>query len=276
MKLLKRFPIILFLSLLLLLFLSLSIGYFIKNKERNETENTELLPIEGIDYDSILDKEGRYYYEDENTYSLFGIDVSTFQGEIDWKKVKEDGVDFAFIRIGRRGATTGLLYPDDRFEENYQGSKNNGLLTGIYFFSQATSVKEAVEEADWVIKQLKDKEIQLPVVYDLEDVYLEDETARTENITREEATSYAIAFCNEIARHGYQPMIYTYLYWAENLYNMENLSEYPIWFAQYHQEKPQLEYPISIWQYSNEGKIDGITEDVDLNILFIQKHDQSE
>ena len=263
--------ILLGIFLILAIILSMAIG---KYRQSQETEGNEIiLPIDepGIDFEKIDRTDNRFSYEDDRYTSLFGIDVSTYQNEIDWKKVKEDGVEFVFIRIGRRGATTGLLYEDDLFETNYAGAKENGLKVGVYFFSQAISEQEAREEADWVRKHLSGKQIDLPVIYDCEEVYLEDETARMEGLAKEQITANARAFAERIARHRYETIIYTNAYWAQEVYDMEELSDIPVWLAQYDVDIPVFEHPFVIWQYTDSGTIDGIEGTVDLNIMFLPK-----
>ena len=263
--------ILLGIFLILAIILSMAIG---KYRQSQETEGNEIiLPIDepGIGFEKIDRTDNRFSYEDDRYTSLFGIDVSTYQNEIDWKKVKEDGVEFVFIRIGRRGATTGLLYEDDLFETNYAGAKENGLKVGVYFFSQAISEQEAREEADWVRKHLSGKQIDLPVVYACEEVYLEDETARMEGLDKEQITANARAFAERIARHRYETIIYTNAYWAQEVYDMEELSDIPVWLAQYDVDIPVFEHPFVIWQYTDSGTIDGIEGTVDLNIMFLPK-----
>ena len=263
--------ILLIIPVILMIVLVMGLITILKKCTGNTIGEPEIIENIQIDYTKLQKIDDRYIYEDEHYSSCFGIDVSTFQGDIDWKKVKEDGVEFVFIRIGRRGATTGLIYEDDEFEKNYKGAKENGIKIGVYFFSQAITEKEAKEEAQWVVKQLKGKEIDLPVVYDLEEVYLEDETPRTDSITGETATKNALAFLETIEKNHHTGMLYTSLYWSEYYYDMEQLSSYPIWYAQYGSDVPELDIPISIGQYSNQGSIDGISEKTDLNIRFIRK-----
>ena len=262
--------------LFLVFTLMIIVGRLLKKPE----EEIPAEPVEekepGIDYSKIEVISGKYYYEDERFSSSFGIDVSEFQDKIDWKKVKEDDVEFAYIRIGRRGATTGLLYEDERFEENYKGARDNGIRLGVYFFSQAVDEKEALEEAAWVIEHLKGKEVDLPIVYDCEEVFLEDEKPRLEGLDRKQLTDNTIAFVEEMKKNGYDVMIYTYQYWADTYYEMDRISAYPIWFAQYDTDSPSFEWPFMIWQYSNKGTISGIKGETDLNIMFIQKSGQSE
>ena len=245
-----------------------------QKEEPVEEETIEVSPV--IDYEKIRSISGKYSYDDENFHGSFGIDVSEFQDDINWEKVSKDSVEFVYIRIGRRGATTGLLYDDPKFETNYKGARDNGIPVGIYFFSQAVNEEEAIEEAKWVMERIKDRQLDLPIVYDLEEVILEDEKSRLEGIDKKQLTDNALAFMNELKNNGYDTMFYTYQYWAENFYEMDRLSEIPLWFAQYDVKAPVCEYPISIWQYSNKGTINGISQPVDLNIMFTRKNDLSE
>ena len=236
------------------------------------TEETE----PEIDYTKIESVSGKYTYDDEYFHGSFGIDVSEFQDDIDWEKVKNDGVEFVFIRIGRRGATSGMLYDDPKFEANYSGARQYGIPVGVYFFSQAVSEAEALEEAKWVLEKLKGKQLDLPVVYDCEEVFFEDEKSRLEDVDRKQLTDNALAFLNEISQNGYDTMIYIYQYWADERVEMDRLTDYPIWYAQYDVKQPLSDHPFVIWQYSNKGTVNGIREPVDMNIMFTQKSDQPE
>jgi GH25 family lysozyme M1 (1,4-beta-N-acetylmuramidase) len=270
----KNLRLELIILVLFLIFASLIVlGRREKKVPEDIVEEETVDSIKEIDYTKIDVISGKYYYEDEHFSSSFGIDVSEFQDDIDWKKVKNDSVEFAYLRIGRRGATTGLLYEDDKFEQNYKGAKENGLKIGVYFFSQAINEKEAVEEAEWVIEHLKGKQLDLPVVYDCEEVLIEDEKLRLEGLEAKQLTDNALAFIKRIEKEGHECMIYTYLYWAENYFEMDRLTDYPFWFAQYDTDEPKLEYPIAIWQYSKNGTINGISEPTDLNIMFIAKEE---
>ena len=266
-------PQILFgIFLILGLILFLAAGKYAKNGIPEETAQDQPEVTYPIAYEMIDRTSDHYSYEDAHYSSLFGIDVSTFQDEIDWKKVREDGVEFVIIRIGRRGATTGILYEDDLFETNYAGAKENGLKVGVYFFSQAVSEKEAREEADWVKDHLKGKQIDFPIVYDCEEVVL-DETPRMNELTAEEITANALSFAKRLSGHGYETILYTNSYWAKEIYDMEKLSALPLWLAQYDVDVPVFDYPFFMWQYSNTGEIAGIEGFVDLNIMFLPKED---
>ena len=272
-----------YIPIVLIVFVSFSIGLLLYIKKTIDSTNiVQYVPIEKEilpfhDYDENCFWYNRFLkYEDTTYSSLVGIDVSEFQDTIDWKKVKEDGIDFAFLRLGRRGASTGLLYLDQEFENNYKGVKENSIPVGVYFFSQAINDKEIDEEVAFVLEHLKGKELNLPVVFDLEEVFLEDETPRANFMSKEEKTARALRFCTKIEESGYRAMIYTGLYWARDSYDMEQLDRFPIWFAQYGADYPGLEYPFEIWQYSESGTVNGISQPVDMNIMFIRKSGQPE
>lgn len=251
------------------------IGSLFSKKEEKIEEETVVEKIElntdaQIDYTKINSISNKYSYEDNNYTSMFGIDVSEFNGNIDWQKVKDDNVQFVYIRIGRRGASTGLLYDDDMFDVNYEGAKAVGLKIGVYFFSQAYDIKEAIDEARWVLNKIADKQLELPIVLDCEEVYLENEEPRISNLNRTQHTNNALAFLNEIQTNGYQAMLYTYPYWANNYYEIDRFKDFPIWLA-YYDENPDVEFGFTMWQYSNTGTINGIKGDTDLDIMFIPK-----
>ena len=213
---------------------------------------------------SLLDREdGRMVYGDS---SMVGIDVAKFQGEIDWAKVAADGIDYAMIRLGFRGYGTGAIVTDPYYEANIDGALENGLDVGVYFFSQATTEAEAVEEAEYVLTQLGDRTITMPVVFDMEMV-TEDPNARANGLTPEERTAITRAFCERIAEAGLQPMIYGNPTWLLSKIKLEQLQDYPVWLAQYYRE-PFYPYPFQMWQYSTTGQVDGISGNVDLNVCF--------
>lgn len=211
--------------------------------------------------DTVVTYEG-----DENYTIRKGVDVSKWQGYVDWEKVKADGYDFAFMRLGYRGYEEGLLHVDTTFHQNMQNAGEAGLDLGVYFFSQALTEEEAIEEANFVLEALQDYQLQLPIVYDPEFVY--EENSRTKDLTGEQITKNSIAFCETIRAAGYNPMIYSNMYWEAELFDMSQLQDYPFWYADY-TEKPQTPYDFSFWQYSDTGKVDGIEGNADLNIQFI-------
>lgn len=206
------------------------------------------------------------YVDGEETVSHKGIDVSRFQGEINWKKVKEDGVEYAFLRLGIRGYASGEIVADEMFEKNAAEALKQNIHVGAYFFTQATTLEEAIEEADFVIENLTPYRIDYPVVIDVEDV--EASGARTKELTAEERTKLVIAFCERIKEAGYTPMIYGNLKTFMLMLDITQLEAYEKWYAYYSTEEFYYPYDFSIWQYSDKGSVAGIKEAVDLNISF--------
>lgn len=236
--------------------------YVFKDIDRSLKANKLL--VENI----VADEEGKEitYVEGEEVVSCKGIDVSKFQEKIDWSEVKESGVEFAFLRLGIRGYTTGEIVLDETFEYNVEKALEQELDVGVYFFSQAVSQEEALEEADFVIKELEPYPIGYPVVIDIEDV--ESENARTKDLTAAERTKYVITFCERIKEAGYTPMIYGNLKTFMLMLEAEQLEDYEKWFAYYSTDDFYYPYEVSIWQYSDSGKVGGIEKKVDLNISF--------
>lgn len=149
-------------------------------------------------WENLKQENGFLQYEDETYITKLGVDVSTYQGEIDWQKVKEQGIEFAIIRIGFRGyGESGNLVLDERYLENVEAANKAGIKIGVYFFSQAISEEEAKEEARFVLENIKGQPIEYPICYDLEKIKYDD-TARANNLNKEQRTKNAIAFCKEI------------------------------------------------------------------------------
>lgn len=213
----------------------------------------------------VLDNERMVYNDPSYSFST-GIDVSEHNGDIDWNKVKADGIDFVFLRIGYRGyGDEGTLQEDANFETNYKNAKKAGLKIGVYFFSQAVNETEAEEEADFVLKELNGKSLDLPIAYDVESI--SDDTARTDNVTGDQFTSNIQAFSLKIADAGYTPLLYVNLHWELFTLDMSRLENLPIWYSAY-ETTPSTSYRFDYWQYSNTGTVDGIEGDVDMNIAL--------
>ena len=229
----------------------------ISDKLKKHDYKTENLMISG---DEIV------YTENGQAISYKGIDVSKYNGAIDWSQVAADGVEFAFIRVGIRGyGAEGRLVEDEGFEENVESALSHGIKVGVYFFSQATTVEEAVEEAEFVKQIIAPYKIECPVVFDVEKIA--DSEARMNKISVEERTQMAKTFCDEIEKAGYKSMIYYNMEMAALMLDLEQLEEYDKWFAYYNQDI-YFPYDFKIWQYSDKGKVAGIETDVDLNIAF--------
>jgi len=212
---------------------------------------------------TIDEETGEISYSDGNTVSMKGIDVSSHQKEIDWKKVKEDGVEFAIIRVGYRGSTEGALKIDEYFEDNIKGAINNGIKVGVYFYTQAMSTAEAIEEAEFVIDAIKDYKIEMPVAYDIEST----EGGRANELTQDEYNEYAIAFLEKVREAGYTPMVYGNLNSLFRMMDIKTVTNYDTWFA-YYSSPVYYPYEFAIWQYSAKGSVSGIKGDVDINICL--------
>ena len=207
------------------------------------------------------------YIGDERYSYRNGIDVSHHQGVIDWEKVKSAGYEFAFLRIGYRGyGELGKICLDRCFFDNIKNAQAVGIDVGVYFFSQAINEEEAREEAEFVLKNLEGYELQLPVVYDPESIL--DAPARTDDVTGEQFTRNTIVFCEMVKNAGYEPMIYSNMLWESYQFDLENLANYSIWYADY-EPLPQTPYNFVVWQYTNTARIDGVNGDVDLDIQLI-------
>ncbi len=209
--------------------------------------------------------EGNYLVYDGPETARRGIDVSAHQQEIDWAAVAADGVEFAMLRVGYRGYTEGTTYLDERFYDNVAGCRDNGIAVGVYFFSQAISVEEALEEADITLRAIEGLDITYPVVYDWENVHQSD--ARTANLDDETLTDCAAAFCQAVEDAGYTAAVYFNQAYGYGHFNLLELQDYVFWLAQY-ADAPDFYYDYQIWQYTNAGQVAGIEGDVDLNLSF--------
>lgn len=236
----------------------------------NQTENsggsiedTQYLPeANPIGLGDFATKNGFLYCL--TTPSRLGIDVSVWQGQIDWKKVKAAGVDFAMIRVGYRGSEQGVLKEDTYAQTNYAGATAAGIKVGAYFFSQAITVEEAVEEAKYLLNLIKDWKVDMPIVFDWEFV---GGGSRTDGITARTLTNCSKAFCDTVSAAGYKSMIYFNTDQSFNSLYLRELTDYKFWLAQY---DTVLNYPykIDMWQYTETGSVPGIKGNVDINLYF--------
>lgn len=218
------------------------------------------------------------------------IDISYHQGKIDWAAVKASGIDYAIIRVGYRGYETGKLGKDVRFDENMRGAIENGVKVGVYFFSQAITEQEALEEASVTLEYIKNYKISLPVVIDWETTG--GYRTFTAGLSRNKLTSILSTFCDTVKRYGYEPMVYmcksdfqsrvnaqelaskykTWMAWYFTKYDTDN---YPSNIFKYGDELPDMPFQYNMWQYSSKGSVNGIKERVDMNVLILpeEKHD---
>lgn len=215
----------------------------------------------------------RYYFDAQGAQvSLSGIDVSTWQnGEIDWNKVKADGIDYVMIRVGFRGNSTGQLVLDNRFEQHYAGAKAAGLKIGVYFFSQSVNEQEAIDEALFTLEVLKDHPIDFPVAYDIE-----NNANRTAGLSKQMYTNMCKAFCDTISAAGYTPQLYTYVNYTKQYLYMDQLTGYQMWIAHTGVAANAItsySYPFVAWQYSATGTVngmlnkDGTSASIDMNVM---------
>ena len=196
---------------------------------------------------------------------LLGVDVSSWQYDIAWPLVKAAGIDFAMIRLAWRGTTEGGMDEDSYARINYQGAKDAGLKVGGYFFSQAVTPEEAVEEAEFILKMAEDMEFDMPIVFDWEQT-----GGRTAKMDPRTLTDCAKAFCQTIQDGGLEAMVYFNVYFACNEIYLEELTDYQFWLAMYN-SKMDFPYRIDMWQHTDHGSVPGIEGDVDLNIYFLSE-----
>ena len=246
-----------------------------------ESETTEYI------YTGWQEIDGNTYYYDPNTHqpvtgqqviqgnvytfgadgvlnrTARGVDVSKFQGTIDWNAVKADGIDFAIIRCGYRGYGSGKLVEDSTFRQNIQGATAAGLKVGVYFYSQAINEEEAVEEASMVLSLVGGYSLPMGVYYDTEQVGTD--VGRADGISAAQRTACAVAFCETIRNAGYTAGVYSYASWFYNALNFANISKYRIWIAQY-RDTLSFSYRYNIWQYTSKGSVKGVSKPVDMNI----------
>ena len=229
-----------------------------------EPENPTI-PPERNPYDRYDFQYDRHnYLKLQNLTSYAGIDVSAFQGKIDWKKVKASGIDFAMIRLGYRGYESGKLVEDQYAKANLKGAKEAGLRIGVYFFSQALNIRETDQEIQFMLEILGDTKLDMPIVLDWE---IPANTARTRNMDQQTLTDIQRHFCGQMRDRGYQPMIYFNWHQSEHLYVLHDLEEYPFWLALY-QDRMTYPWKVEMWQYTDKGKVPGIQGNVDLNVYM--------
>ncbi len=195
--------------------------------------------------------------------STFGIDVSRHNGKIDWNAVKASGVDYVIIRCGYRGSSTGALIEDQNFKTNIKGATAAGLKVGVYVFSQAVNEVEAVKEASLAVSLVKGYNLAYPIFIDTE-----ASGGRADKIDKATRTAVVNAFCQTVVSAGYKPGIYASKSWFEDKLNMGSVASCKIWLAQY-SASPTYKGRYDMWQYSDKGKISGISGNVDLNYSYL-------
>lgn len=273
--------LIIFISLLSFIlgfsFAKFSSNYANANNSSSEPDNKisfnygqdNQIVVDKIDNISLNDLDSSKFYNKNNfkyyDNSLVVIDVSSHQDEIDWKKVKDSGVDGVMVRVAYRGYTEGQIYEDSYFKYNIQEALNNNLKVGIYFFSQAINENEAIEEAEYTYNLIKNYDITLPVAFDWE--IINENNSRTKDFSSNKLTSIARSFCDKIKNKGYQPMIYFNQYLGYTYYDLSEFSDCKFWYVEY-DDTPNFTYKFDMWQYTEKASVSGIHGAVDANILF--------
>ncbi len=242
-----------------------------------QTEKPETYPTAPLEPTAPQPEENPYRAEDfvyENGFltctaaeTVVGIDVSVHQGVIDWQQVAAAGVDFVMIRAAYRGYKYGQVNADANALANIQGARDAGLLVGVYIYSQAINVAEAVEEAEFLLQMLEGVELDLPITFDWER-YSSD--SRTANVSGRTVTDCAIAFCETVRAGEREAMIYFNTTQALEELSLPELTEYPFWLAQY-DTTVMFPYRVDMWQYTSKGSVPGVNGNVDLNIGFFTK-----
>ena len=241
---------------------------YLFNNEYDGLGDSKDMPLCEYDLSKLKnDKNGYMSYEDDIYKSRIIIDVSSHNGDINWKKVKESGIDGAMIRLGYRGYGDATIVEDECFQKNIAGAKDAGLKVGVYFFSQATTTKEAIEEAEYVTEKIWGRGVSLPVAFDMEP-FMGNERFINHDIKSK--TEMADAFLKVISKFGYEPILYGNPDWMANDVDISKLTAYPIWLAHY-TYSTEWPYMFRMWQFTSQGHVDGIHGDVDLNLLFDKK-----
>lgn len=216
--------------------------------------------LKGVAKETTAKQDVQRYETNETS---LGIDVSTWQGKINWSKVKASGISFAMIRAGFRGTVSGKITEDNQFENNIKGAIANNINVGVYFFSMARDKEEALEEAKWLYEHIKDYDISYPVAIDIE-IFDRD---RLEGVSYSQMTENAITFCNYMRSKGYTPMIYSYMNALTKIFDTAKFGNERIWLAQYN-DVVTYKGKYHMWQYTSSGSVPGISGRVDMNVAY--------
>jgi len=285
----KRTATILVFAVICALILAIMIGLIIKTVKANQPEPDPhagqvylydgfdwvwMTPLEGVPVNELTEEKfsaasGQIEFIGEGYDIQRGIDISEHQKYIDWNTVARSGIDYAYIRIGWRGYTEGGLYQDEYFESNIKGALNAGLQVGVYMFSQAITVQEAIEEAEFVLERIAGYNVTMPVVFDWEKV--EDPNARTADLSVATRTDCAVAFCETVKNAGYTPCVYFNRNIGYYGFDLTRLTDYDFWFSLPEQGFPNFYYACDMWQYSFTETVPGIEGPTDMNLRFIPK-----
>lgn len=215
---------------------------------------------------NLVTDNGALQYKDGNKVSSKGVDLSKYNGTVDFVKLKECGIDYAMLRLGSRGYGTGLITLDEKFVEYAQNAALNNISIGAYFYSQAITEAEAIEEANYIVGAVGTFMLKYPIAIDIEKVT--DDDARTDNLTTKQRTAVVKAFCDTVKSFGYKPCIYADRDMLISGLNLEDLDGYDIWLSD-DNIPTDFPYKFTMWQYTDSGRIDGITGNVDMDLCFV-------
>ena len=234
---------------------------------------TEWVPINPYwkkntyDFANLVSKNDLlHYYSDGKQISYLGVDLSKYQNQVDFAAIQNEGIDFCILRVGSRGYETGVIQEDEKFQEFITQAEAVGMPVGLYFFSQAVTVEEAIEEANFVISKIGEHKITYPIAYDME--FIANDNSRIETLTKAEKTDIALAFLTRVEEAGYTGMVYGNKEWLLKRVELHRFEDYDVWLAQ-EDDIPDYPYSYTMWQYTKQGEVYGIEGYVDLNISFI-------
>lgn len=221
------------------------------------------------DFTNIEDKAGlKRYMENGRRISYVGVDISKHTGKIYFPSLKAAGVDYVMIRLGSRGYSTGQIALDENFKENIEGAIEAQLDVGIYFYSQAITQDEAVQEANFVIQNLEPyrASVKYPIAFNMG--FVSNDKSRIEGLSREDKTTVTTSFLEGVKAAGYVPMVYGDKEWLLKEVDLTKLQDYDVWLSQ-EADIPDYPYLYAMWQYDTDGVLNGIDGGADLNICFI-------
>lgn len=222
-----------------------------------------------LDFTKMEDKAGlKRYMENGRKTSYVGVDISKHTGKIYFPSLKAAGVDYVMIRLGSRGYSTGQITLDENFKENIEGAIEAQLDVGIYFYSQAISQDEAVQEANFVVQNLEPYrgKVKYPIAFNMG--FVSNDKSRIEGLSREDKTMVTVSFLDAVRAAGYVPMVYGDKQWLLKEVDLAKLQDYDVWLSQ-EEEIPDYPYRYAMWQYNTDGILNGIDGGADLNICFV-------
>ncbi|MBQ9990083.1 MAG: glycoside hydrolase family 25 protein [Lachnospiraceae bacterium] len=219
------------------------------------------------DFSNLVSKNNLLsYFKDGKEVSYLGIDLTKNETNVNYEAIKNEGIDFCMIRVGARGYETGIIQSDDMFDTHIAGATKAGMGVGLYFYSQAITEAEAVEEANYLLSRIGTYKITYPIAFDME--YVDNDSSRIETLTKTEKTRIALAFLNRIEEAGYTGMLYGNKDWLINRIDLSQFEKFDIWLFD-EADIPDYPYVFSMWKYTRKGSIYGIDGAVSLNISLI-------